>query len=67
MTHLLFALILIFALGGASIEMFFNHKKKLAQDTAQWERYNKYALWGKIVGILFALATGFIGSQLYIK
>lgn len=66
MIHLLFAVILTIAISGAIGEAVFSHKKRAAP-YEQWKRYHKYALWCKIVGMSFALATGFLGGQLYIK
>lgn len=66
MSHLLFAVILTIAVSGAVGEAIFTRKKRGAPYEL-WKRYHKYATWCKVVGIVFALATGFLGGQLYIK
>lgn len=66
MPYLLFTLILLFAVAGAAGEIYFN-RKKVGLPYELWKRYNKYATWCKVLGIIFSLATGFIGSQLFLS
>lgn len=66
MPYLLFTLIVLFAGAGAGGEIYFN-RKKVGTPYELWKRYNKYATWCKVLGTVFALATGFIGGQLFLK